>query len=97
MDAADLTAIVYPAWSAPPRRVGDDETPAPEVISALIAPHTGQPAIVVPMGVTSGNLPAGLEILGRPFDEAELFRLAYAYEQATRHRQPPPLFPELAE
>jgi Asp-tRNA(Asn)/Glu-tRNA(Gln) amidotransferase A subunit family amidase len=49
------------------------------------------------MGVTSGNLPAGLEIVGRPFSEAALFRVAYAYEQATHHRKPPLLFPELAE
>jgi len=97
MAAANVTAMVYPAWSTPPRRVGDYETPAPNINSARIAPHTGQPAIVVPMGVTSGNLPAGLEIVGRPFDEVELFQIAYAYEQATHHRQPPPLFPALAE
>jgi Asp-tRNA(Asn)/Glu-tRNA(Gln) amidotransferase A subunit family amidase len=97
MDAADVTAVVYPAWSGPPRRAGDYETPAPDINSSYIAPHTGQPAIVVPMGVTSGNLPAGLEIVGRPFSEADLFRVAYAYEQATHHRKPPPLFPALAE
>jgi amidase len=49
------------------------------------------------MGMTSGNLPAGLEILGRPFAETELFRLTYAYEQATHYRQSSPLFPALAE
>ena len=95
MDAAGLDAVVYPTWTNPPRLVGDSETPPPGNNSAVIAPHTGQPAIVVPMGVTSGNLPAGLELLGRPFAEAELFRLAYAYEQATRHRRAPGLFPVL--
>jgi amidase len=40
-------------------------------------------------------LPAGLQLFGRPFDEARLIRLAYAYEQATRHRRPPASTPPL--
>lgn len=36
-------------------------------------------------------------IHGRHFDEPTLFTLAYAYEQATNHRRPSPLFPECAE
>ena len=47
------------------------------------------PAITVPMGYTYDRLPAGLQLLGRPFDEGRLIRLAYAYEQRTRHRIPP--------
>ena len=43
---------------------------------------TGQPALSVPCGITSSGLPIGLQLLGRPFDEANLYRLAYAYEQA---------------
>ena len=41
------------------------------------------------------GLPAGLQLLARPFDEARLLRVAYAYEQATMHRRASPLFPEL--
>jgi hypothetical protein len=41
------------------------------------------------------GLPAGLQLLGRPFDEGTLFRIAYAYEQVTQHRRPSPIFPEL--
>ena len=63
--------------------------------SQRVAPATGMPAITVPMGYTYGELPAGLQILARPYDEAVLFRLAYAYEQATRHRRPPDGFPEM--
>ena len=48
------------------------------------------------MGYSHGNLPAGLQILGRPYSEGLLIGLAYAYEQSTRHRRPPALFPELA-
>ena len=58
-------------------------------------PGTGLPVVTVPMGYTHGSLPAGLQILGRPYSEGLLFGLAYAYEQATRHRVPPGDYPEL--
>jgi Asp-tRNA(Asn)/Glu-tRNA(Gln) amidotransferase A subunit family amidase len=37
-------------------------------------------------------LPVGVDFAGRPFDEPLLFRLASAYERATKHRRPPPAF-----
>ena len=52
-------------------------------------------AVTVPMGFSYGALPAGLQLLGRPYSEGVLIRLAYAYEQATKHRRPPTAFPEL--
>ena len=88
MDAADLDAIIYPSWNNPPRKIGDLESPHGNN-SPIIAPHTGQPAITVPMGFTSNGLPLGLQFLARPFDEHKLFQFAYAYEQTTRHRRPP--------
>lgn len=39
-------------------------------------------------------MPVGLQFTSRPFDEAMLFKLAYAYEQGTKHRKPPSMFPE---
>lgn len=54
--------------------------------SPQIAPPTGAPAMVVPMGFTAGGLPGSLQILARPFDEANMIRAAYGYEQATQHR-----------
>ncbi|MCC7181690.1 MAG: hypothetical protein IT177_25140 [Acidobacteria bacterium] len=46
------------------------------------------------MGFTrEGSLPAGLQFLGRAWSESELIRMAYNYEQATRHRRPPPETP----
>jgi Asp-tRNA(Asn)/Glu-tRNA(Gln) amidotransferase A subunit family amidase len=41
--------------------------------------------------VETVTLPAGLQLFGRPWAEATLIRLAYAYEQATHHRRPPKL------
>jgi Asp-tRNA(Asn)/Glu-tRNA(Gln) amidotransferase A subunit family amidase len=88
MDAAKLDAIIYPTWSNPPRRVGDLKSPAGDN-SQQLAPLTGMPAITVPMGFTYRTLPAGVTILGRSFSEPTLFRLAYSYEQASKHRIPP--------
>ncbi len=52
----------------------------------------GVPALSINCGFTSGSLPVGLQIAGRPFDEATLFRAAHAYEQATDwHTRRPPL------
>ncbi|MCH2379655.1 MAG: hypothetical protein MK236_09575 [Pedosphaera sp.] len=37
----------------------------------------------MPCGFSSGGLPIGLQLLGRPFGEGELLRVAHAYEQST--------------
>ena len=92
MDEAGVEALIYPTWTHPPAHLdlaieeyrGDN--------SQIVAPATGLPAGTVPMGYTGSLLPAGLQILARPFGEAVIFRLAYAYEQGTRHRVPPPGF-----
>jgi len=46
--------------------------------------------ISVPCGFSAGGLPIGLQLLGRPLDEARLLRAAYAYEQATPWRKRKP-------
>ncbi len=94
MDKDRLDAIVYPTWSNVPRRVGDLESPAGDN-SQIIPPHTGLPGISVPMGFSEGRWPAGLQIVGRLFGDGSLLKIAFAYEQAARHRHPPDGFPEL--
>jgi amidase len=44
------------------------------------------------IGPIKANLPVGVDFIARPFDEAMLFRIASAFEAATRHRKPPPDF-----
>jgi Asp-tRNA(Asn)/Glu-tRNA(Gln) amidotransferase A subunit family amidase len=44
------------------------------------------------VGPVPAELPVGVDFLARPFDEALLFRIASAFEAATRHRRPPPEF-----
>lgn len=91
MDKHQVDAIIYPTWNNPPAKVGDFKGYKGDN-SQVIAPHTGQPAFTVPMGYTYGTLPAGLQFLGRMFDEPTLIKLTYSYEQGTKHRKPPVLF-----
>jgi Asp-tRNA(Asn)/Glu-tRNA(Gln) amidotransferase A subunit family amidase len=87
MDSLNLDAIVYPTWNNKPARIETFEEEYKADNSQIIAPHTGQPAFTVPMGFSSGNLPAGLQFLGRMYSEPTLIKLTYSYEQGTKHRK----------
>ena len=91
-----LDAIVHKAVEHQPTLITDginppyvDQLGAPSINTFLVF----VPSIVVPAGFTRDNLPAGITFLGRPYDDANMIRLAYAYEQATRHRRPPATTP----
>jgi Asp-tRNA(Asn)/Glu-tRNA(Gln) amidotransferase A subunit family amidase len=91
-----LDVLVYPSWNNPPRLLGDMNTPhgsnGPRIASVV-----GFPAITVPMGwVRDATLPVGLEFLGDEWSEPRLIEIAYAYEQATRHRKPAASVPPLS-
>jgi amidase len=60
--------------------------------SSTVAAVAGCPHITVPGGYAFG-LPVGVSFFGRPWTEGELIRIAYAYEQATKHRRPPTFRP----
>ncbi len=94
MDGARVDALIYPTWSNPPRLIGDLNSPHGNN-SPFYSPSTGFPAMTVPMGYSRGSLPAGMTFFGRPWSEATLIRLAFAYEQATHHRRAPASTPAL--
>ena len=88
-----LDAIVHKAVEHQPTLIKDGLNPP--FVDQKGAPHINTylvyvPSIVVPAGFTRDNLPAGITFLGRPYDDGNMIKCAYAYEQATRHRKPPP-------
>ncbi len=88
----NLDAIVHKAVEHQPTLIKDGI--APPFVDQKGAPHLNTflvyvPTIVVPAGFTRDHLPAGLCFIGRPYDDGNLIKFAYAYEQATHHRRPP--------
>ena len=63
--------------------------------NTLIAAQTWLPSICLPAGFSSAGIPVGLEMVVLPYHEPDLFRLGYAFEQATHHRRPPAAAPPL--
>ncbi len=110
MNAAKVDALVFPTWAQLPAINGDRNTqlvdepkPAPNAGPTALASSltfVGSamqwPALSVPSGYLGEGLPVGLQILGRAWDEAKIINYAYAYEQATHYRRPPPTVPPLA-
>lgn len=95
MDAANVDLILYPTWLNPPAHLDRAIEEYAGDNSQRVSPATGLPAASVPMGFSHERLPAGLQILGRPFSEGLILGAAYAYEQRTARRQPPAGFPPL--
>jgi amidase len=60
-----------------------------------VGANTGIPTISVPAGFTSTGAPVGLELAAPRSHDGDLLAMAYAYEQATRHRVAPGTTPEL--
>ena len=90
MDRHDLDALVAPtfgpAWLTD--LVNGDSIPGGMDTPSSVAAVAGYPHITVPMGFYRG-LPIGLSFFGRAWSEPTLLKLAFAFEQATKHRRPP--------
>jgi len=75
-------------------RIGDRDMGVLEAICRLTGPFnlTGLPALALPCGFTRDGLPIGLQLVGRPFAEADVLAAGHAYQRATDwHRRRPPL------
>jgi amidase len=93
-----LDAIVHKTVEHQPTLIKDGVNPP--CVSQKGVPNLNTflvyvPVITVPAGVTSDNLPAGITFMGKPYDDGTMIKLAYAYEQGTRHRRPPESTPKL--
>jgi aspartyl-tRNA(Asn)/glutamyl-tRNA(Gln) amidotransferase subunit A len=86
--------IVAPTSPTPAFKLGEKtEDPLAMYLNDVFTipqPLAGVPALSVPCGFSADGLPIGLQLIGKPFDEATLFRVGAAYEAATdwRSRRP---------
>lgn len=79
--------IVTPTAPTPAFKIGEKiDDPLQMYLSDIFTISVnlaGLPAISIPCGFSIDGLPIGLQIIGKPFDEAGILQLAYAYEQST--------------
>ncbi len=92
MDSQGVDALAYPTIRTPPALVGEPQRGSNCQLSAT----TGLPALSTQAG-WAGDLPVGIELLGRPFDDARLVAFAYALEQLSSQRRAPAFTPPLAD
>jgi aspartyl-tRNA(Asn)/glutamyl-tRNA(Gln) amidotransferase subunit A len=82
-----VDVIVAPTAPTPAFRIGEKtEDPLQMYLSDIFTIPVnivGIPGISVPCGFSRDNLPIGLQIMGKHFDEGMLLRVAYAFEQNT--------------
>ena len=101
MASHNLDALVYPnSQVLPPTREELDDwkwTVLTFPTNALIAAQADLPSISLPAGFAEGGVPVGFELVGRPYAEADLLRLAYAYEREANPRKPPESAPPLPD
>ncbi|HXQ32079.1 MAG TPA: amidase [Steroidobacteraceae bacterium] len=98
---ADCEVLATPTLAFPVPTLADTDVGAGVAMWAAIARlvhctapfnYLGVPALSVPVGFTAGGLPASLQLVGRPFAEATLLRVAAAYQSATDwHQRSPPI------
>lgn len=91
----EYDVLVLPTTPIPaPVLEGEDAIERARQLTRFTAPFnlTGLPALSVPCGFTSNNLPIGLQIVSRAWNEAGVLRIGYAYQQATAwHTMKPPI------
>ena len=93
MDEERLDAIAYPTLRRDPALIGSP----PVGGTCQLAAHSGLPAISASAGFTRAGMPTGVELMGRPFDDARLVSFAYALERAIQPRRAPHRTPALVD
>jgi Asp-tRNA(Asn)/Glu-tRNA(Gln) amidotransferase A subunit family amidase len=98
MGKNQVDALVFPHQKRLPVLIGDmNQADRNGILGSL----TGFPAVVIPAGFSSPTkdapigVPVGIELLGRPWSEPQLLKMAYGFEQATHARKPPQSTPPL--
>jgi len=96
---ASVDCLLTPASQAVATRFGAQTvdlpggpTPILHAYLGLLLPFnlSGHPAMAVPCGLSQEGLPIGMQLVGRPFDEATILRVAHQYQQRTDwHRRFP--------
>jgi aspartyl-tRNA(Asn)/glutamyl-tRNA(Gln) amidotransferase subunit A len=96
---ASVDCLLTPASQAVATRFGSQTvdlpggpTPLLHAYLGLLLPFnlSGHPALAVPCGFSGEGLPIGMQLVGRPFDEATILRVAHQYQQQTDwHRRFP--------
>lgn len=92
----EFDCIITPTSPTPAFKIGEKiDEPLKMYLSdiyTISANLAGIPAISIPCGFTKSGLPVGMQVLGKPFNEEVLFRVAYTYEQNTEwHKMKPNL------
>ena len=99
---AGIDVLIGPAVAAPATRRDQDTVRWPDGTSEPVTPAfvrlsapanvTGLPSVAVPCGFTDDRLPVAFQVIGRPFEEATILRVAQAYEALSDWTsQAPPL------
>jgi len=91
-----VDAVLTPSSPTPAFKLGEkiDDPLAMYLMDVFTLPCNlaGLPGLSVPCGFTQGGLPMGLQLMGRPFDEARLLQIGRAFERAKDFsRRAPPL------
>lgn len=89
MGQNNITAFVYPTLRRKPAPIGQPQGGSNCQLSAT----TGFPALSMPAGFTADGLPVGMDLLGQPWSEGKLLKVAFAYERLVAPRKPPKTTP----
>jgi aspartyl-tRNA(Asn)/glutamyl-tRNA(Gln) amidotransferase subunit A len=89
-----VDAVLLPSGTEPATRFDNQNPEAMYRNPNVMMPANvgGLPAVSVPCGFSGSHLPIGIQVMGRPFEDAKVLGIASAYEQATDwHNQHPVL------